>query len=83
MVVEAKEADLDVGSGQCIAEMVAAQTFDKFKGRNTPVIYGCVTSNTLWRFLKLEGCQVMIDLTEYFLVTPVQKVLDILKVMVA
>ena len=48
------------------------------KGKDIPVIYGCVTSGILWQFLKLEGNDVTIDPTSY-LVTPVQKILGILK----
>ena len=64
--------------GQCVAEMLAAQFYNQTKGKDIPVIYGCVTSGTLWQFLKLEGTDVTIDPTSY-LVTPVQKILGILK----
>jgi ABC-type uncharacterized transport system substrate-binding protein len=64
--------------GQCVAEMVAAQSYNQLKNRSIPVIYGCVTSGTLWQFLKLEDGNVTIDPTNY-LVTPVQKILGILK----
>ncbi|MHB1423943.1 MAG: hypothetical protein ACYC3I_12255 [Gemmataceae bacterium] len=29
--------------------------------------YGCVSSGTIWRFLKLEGTQLRIDRPEYYL----------------
>lgn len=78
MLVEAKRGELETGLGQCVAEMVAAQNYNQLKNRNIPVIYGCVTSGTLWQFLKLEGSDVTIDPTNY-LVTPVQRILGILK----
>ncbi len=81
MLVEAKKGELDVGLGQCIAEMVAAQIFNTSEGKDIPVIYGSVTSGKLWQFLKLEGKDVTIDINEYQ-VTPVERILGILKWMV-
>ena len=78
MLVEAKRGEIESGLGQCVAEMVAAQNYNQLKNRSIPVIYGCVTSGILWQFLKLEGNDVTIDPTNY-LVTPVQKILGILK----
>jgi hypothetical protein len=78
MLVEAKRGEIESGLGQCVAEMVAAQSYNQLKNRSISVIYGCVTSGTLWQFLKLEGSNVTIDPTNY-LVTPVQKILGILK----
>ncbi len=81
MLVEAKRGELDLGLGQCIAEMVAAQLFNMNKGRAIPVIYGSVTSGRLWQFLKLEGKNVTIDVNEYQ-ITPVERILGILKWMI-
>jgi hypothetical protein len=81
MLVEAKKGELDVGLGQCVAEMVAAQLFNKNEGQEIPVIYGCVTSGKLWQFLKLVGNAVTIDANEYQ-ITPVERILGILKWMV-
>jgi hypothetical protein len=81
MLVEAKKGELDLGLGQCVAEMVAAQLFNKSAGQEIPVIYGSVTSGKLWQFLKLEGKDVTIDANEYQ-ITPVQRILGILKWMV-
>lgn len=81
MLVEAKRGELDLGLGQCIAEMVAAQLFNASKGRAIPVIYGSVTSGRLWQFLKLEGKNVTIDVNEYQVI-PVERILGILKWMI-
>jgi hypothetical protein len=70
VLIEAKQADLKLGLGQCVAEMVAAQRFNQARDKPLPVIYGCVSSGILWRFLKLEGTVVTIDLTDYA-ITPV------------
>jgi hypothetical protein len=77
VLIEAKQADLKLGLGQCIAEMVAAQRFNQSKEKPLPVIYGCVSSGILWRFLKLEGTVVTIDLTDYA-ITPVNRILGYL-----
>ena len=82
MLVEAKKGELDVGLGQCIAEMFAAQIFNQTKDKAIPIIYGCVTSGKLWQFLKLEGENVTIDINEYQ-VTPVERIIGILKWMVS
>jgi hypothetical protein len=82
MLVEAKKGELDVGLGQCIAEMYAAEIFNQTKNKVIPVVYGCVTSGKLWQFLKLEGKDITIDPNEYQ-VTPVERILGILKWMVS
>ncbi|MBE9065452.1 hypothetical protein IQ260_02160 [Leptolyngbya cf. ectocarpi LEGE 11479] len=77
MIVEAKKEDLNPGLGQCIAELVAAQRFNQAHDRPIPAIYGAVTTGSLWRFLKLSGQTVEIDLADYA-VPPVETVLGIL-----
>jgi hypothetical protein len=74
----AKRGEIETGLGQCVAEMLAAQFYNQSQEQITPVIYGCVTSGTIWQFLKLEGNNVTIDPTNYFVV-PIQKILGILK----
>ncbi len=76
-LVEAKKEDIKAGLGQCVAEMLAAQLFNEEEGNQIPIIYGTVTSGTVWRFLKLEGNIVSIDAIEYYL-TDVGKILGIL-----
>ncbi|NEP10922.1 MAG: hypothetical protein F6K14_12045 [Symploca sp. SIO2C1] len=77
VVVEAKKEDLKRGMGQCLAEMVAAQRFNQANQQAIPTIYGSVSMGTAWRFLKLEGSTVTVDLTDYP-VPPVEQVLSIL-----
>ncbi|NET37954.1 MAG: hypothetical protein F6K19_39150 [Cyanothece sp. SIO1E1] len=77
MLTEAKKADLKTGLGQCVAEMVAAQRFNQAKAQPIQSVYGCVTSGTQWRFLKLHGQTVTIDLTDYSL-PPVEQILGFL-----
>ena len=49
-IVEAKKEDLIGGLGQCLAEMVAAQIFNKREGQPISSILGTVTSGTNWSF---------------------------------
>ncbi len=81
VLVEAKKADLKLGVPQCIAEMVAAAKFNTDNNSDIKTVYGCVTSGTLWRFLKLEGTVVTIDLTDYPL-EPIDRLLEMLVWMV-
>ena len=55
--------------------MVAAQKFNHQKSQDLSRVYGCITTGTQWRFLKLEGQTVTIDLSDYPLL-PVEKILS-------
>lgn len=77
IVVEANKADLNEGLGQCIAELVAAQKFNQAMQNAIPTVYGCISSGTAWRFLKLEAQTVTIDLFDYPL-PPVEQILGFL-----
>jgi hypothetical protein len=80
-LVEAKNENLKSGFAQCIAEMLAAQIFNQREGNEIDTIYGAVTIGTLWRFLKLSGPIIELDLTEYF-IKDIDKILGILFEMV-
>ena len=81
VIVEAKKADLNLGYGQCIAEMIAAQKFNENNAQPISTIYGCISSGTAWRFLKLEEQTVIVDLTDYPL-PPTESILGMLVWMV-
>lgn len=66
-VVEAKREDLIGGLGQCAAAMVAIGLFNEREGTPVPAVYGCVTSGTVWRFLRLCEARLSIDHREYYL----------------
>ncbi|MGB3757751.1 MAG: hypothetical protein WBA07_15460 [Rivularia sp. (in: cyanobacteria)] len=66
-LVEAKNDLITSGIGQCIAEMVAAQIFNKKQDNHLSTIYGVVTTGTSWLFLKLEDKTVYIDNQEYYI----------------
>ena len=67
VLVEAKDDNLEVGLGQCAAEMVAAQRFNAQKGNDIPSVYGATTTGINWRFLKLRGQQLYVDMMVYTL----------------
>lgn len=77
VVVEAKRDDIPGGYGQCAAAMVAALRVNARATTGVEAVYGCVTTGSLWRFLKLTGRHLDIDLTEYTL-TQADRVLGIL-----
>jgi hypothetical protein len=81
ILIEAKKGELNAGWGQCAAEMVAAQKFNRAGGQEIPTIYGSVTTGTQWQFLKLTGQDLTIDVTEYPL-NPIDRILGIFKWMV-
>ncbi len=66
-LVEAKNDNIELGLGQCMAEMIAAQLFNQQRGNEIKRIYGIVTTGSLWKFMELEEKIITIDLNEYFL----------------
>ncbi|KOR32576.1 hypothetical protein TI05_06380 [Achromatium sp. WMS3] len=77
VVVEAKNENIIAGLGQCIAEMVAASIFNNAEGNEVIRLYGSVTTGTAWKFIKMEGFDVLIDLDEYVIEHP-NKIIGIL-----
>ena len=76
LIVEAIQENINAGLGQCAAEMYAAQLFNEREGQISG-IYGVVTTGEIWKFLRLEGQAIKIDLLEYFL-NQVNQILGIL-----
>jgi hypothetical protein len=64
-VVEAKKDSIAEGLGQCASAMVAVQRFNKQADKPQDPVYGCVTTGSLWHFLRLTGRRLNIDLDEY------------------
>jgi hypothetical protein len=65
-IVEAKKQDLDLGLGQCAAQLVGARMFNQKRKNAIAVLYGCVTTGDNWLFLKLENDVLMVDSRRYF-----------------
>jgi hypothetical protein len=82
-VVEAKNENIIGGLGQCIAEMVGAKIFNELENdESVKRIYGVVTTGTAWKFLKMDGMDVYIDLDDYPIENP-DKIIGILLAMVS
>jgi hypothetical protein len=77
IIVEAKNENIKSGLGQCGAAMLAAQLFNEQEGNEIKTIYGAVTTGDIWKFLKLEGTDIFIDLNNYY-IKELNKILGIL-----
>lgn len=77
-LVEAKNDNIQSGLGQCMAEMLAAQLFNERKQNQIQIIHGVVTTGSIWKFMRLTGKVIEVDLNEYFL-NNVGKILGILR----
>ncbi|MDQ7089966.1 MAG: hypothetical protein Q9M50_04895 [Methylococcales bacterium] len=75
-VVEAKNDNINSGFGQCMAEMVAAQLYNQQQQKPLKVVYGCVTTGSIWRFMQLVDDVIYVDTQEYYL-DSVSKILGI------
>jgi hypothetical protein len=81
-IVEAKKEDINSGLGQCVATLIAAQIFNERKGQAIPDLLGTVTTGSAWKFLKLGGKSLSIDLEEYS-IRDTSKILGILSTALA
>ncbi len=66
-IAEAKKQDLELGTVQCAAQLVAARRLNEFEGNPAQPLYGCSTTGIEWRFLKYEGNEFILDEQRYFL----------------
>jgi hypothetical protein len=64
-IVEVKNDDTHAGIAQCLAEMIAAQIFNRQNQSEIPTIYGVVTTGSIWKFLRLVEKTAYIDVSEY------------------
>ncbi len=65
------------GYAQCLAAMLAAQTFNAREGVESDKIYGVVTTGNIWRFLELAGTTARIDARDYY-IERIAKIMGIL-----
>ena len=80
-IVEAKNDVLRSGFGQCIAAMVAAQVSNQRAGVERDAVHGIVSTGSAWKFLRLRGEAVTIDVTEYY-IDNLPKVMGVLRAVV-
>ena len=72
LLVEAKKEDVIAGIPQCLAEMVAAQRFNRSNGTAEGPIFGGVSSGVFWRFMRLDDTTASVDDVEYHIRYPDQ-----------
>ncbi len=77
-VAEAKNDNIHNGLGQCIAAMYAAQLSNSNARVPIKNIHGVVSSGGDWKFLKLEGAVLTIDIADYY-IHQLPKIMGILK----
>jgi hypothetical protein len=65
-IVEAKNDNLWTGLGQCIAATVAARELNAKAPGPVGAVYGAVTTGAAWKFLRLIGSDLTLDVREYF-----------------
>lgn len=76
-VVEAKNENIISGLGQCIAEMYAAQLFNRQEESHLFRIYGAVTTGDEWKFMTLQDNIASIDQDLYY-IRDIEKIVGIL-----
>lgn len=77
-VVEGKNENINVGIPQCIAELIACRIINERQGRAIPAMYGCVTTGTVWKYLKYSNNTAIVDLDDYY-IREIDKLLGILR----
>jgi len=80
-MTEAEKNDLEKGIIQASAQVIGAKNFNEQKAKDIEVIYGCTTTATEWRFLKLVNQKIILDKKNYF-VTELLELLGILQFIV-
>ena len=66
-ILEAKRGDIEMGLGQCVAQMVGAQMFNDRAGSAPGPIFGAVTTGEAWQFLRLNGTAVTLHRARLFI----------------
>ena len=80
-IVEAKNDLIRTGLGQCIAAMVAARISNERAGLPNAATHGVVSTGAAWKFLRLRGDVVAMDVPEYF-IDNLPKIMGILRAIV-
>ncbi len=78
-ITEAKKQDLEQGTIQCAAQLIAARRFNDLAGNHLPpTLYGCSTTGVEWRFLKYDADEIIVD-EERYLIRDLDKLLGALQ----
>jgi hypothetical protein len=81
-IVEARKNDVEMGLGQCAAQMLGARLFNQREGNDINTISGCVTTGETWQFLKLHDDTLFLD-THRYSINNVASILGVLHAIVA
>ena len=65
-IVEAQKADIELGLGQCVAEMAGARAFNTAAGAGHGPMFGCVTSGEGWQFLRLDAAAALMHVRRFY-----------------
>lgn len=66
-VLVAKRGDIEVGLGQCVAQMFGARLFNERAGYPGGRLFGVVTTGEAWQFLRLDGPTVTLHPSRLFI----------------
>ena len=80
-IVEAKNDLIRTGLAQCIAAMYAARLCNERAGVPQTAVHGVVSTGAAWKFLRLTGDEIHLDVPEYFIDNP-QQLMGVLKAIV-
>ncbi len=75
-IVEAKSENITAGIPQCMAELIAAKLFNDREGNCVSPLFGCVTTGTVWKFLKYTDNHIYVDIDDYY-IREIDKILGI------
>ena len=70
IIAQAKDDNLMPALGPCAAAMVAAQGFNALRNQEITVVYGAVCNGACWKFLRLSGATLEVDLDIYAITEP-------------
>jgi hypothetical protein len=64
-IAEAKKNEIEAGSIQCSAQLIAATMLNDKEHYHYPYLYGCSTTGIEWRFIQLIGNDLYFDIDRY------------------
>jgi len=75
-VVAAKDGNINAGIPRCMAQMIASRILNEREGNGIKYIFGCVTTGTVWKFLKYDKKSIVVDADDYY-IREINKILGI------
>jgi len=60
-----------------MAEMIASRIFNEREGNGIKYVFGCVTTGTVWKFLRYSKGVIFVDTDDYY-IREINKILGIL-----